>query len=177
LDPHHHHHTYILPEESITQPDRHRLRLRVVGQRRLAQLTSDTRLLEAAEWQLVVEHVVAVDPHGTGLERVADPDGRVDVLGVHGGGQTIGGAVADLDGVLLRLEFGDRADGAEDFLLHDLHVFADVGEDGGLDEVALVTLALATDFHLGALLFAVVYVAKRNVSTKMVEWISVELTP
>jgi len=168
---------YILPEESITQPDRHRLRLRVVGQRRLAQFTSDTRLLEATEWKLVVEHVVAVDPYRPGLERVADADGRVDVLRVYGGGKTIGGAVTELDGVLLGLEFGDRADGAEDLLLHDLHVFADVGEDGGFDEVALVTFALATNFNLGALLLAVVDVAKGKCEHRSSEWILAGLTP
>jgi hypothetical protein len=33
--------------------------------------------------------------------------------------------------------------------LHDLHIFGDVGEDGGLDEVALVTLALAASLDGG----------------------------
>ena len=115
-----------LPKERITQPDRHCLRLRVIGQGRLTQLASDTRLLEATEGKLVVEHVVAVDPYRAGLERVADTDGRVDVVGVHSSGKTVGGAIADLDGVLFRLELGDRADRAEDFLLHNLHVFTDV---------------------------------------------------
>jgi len=34
--------------------------------------------------------------------------------------------------------------------LHDLHVLADVGEDGGLDEVTLFAVAFAADFDLGA---------------------------
>lgn len=38
--------------------------------------------------------------------------------------------------------------------MHDLHVFADVGEDGGLDEIALFAVALAAGFDLGAFLFA-----------------------
>ena len=94
--------------------------------------------------------VVGVNPHGAGLERVRDLDGGVEVLGVHGGGEAIGGGVADADGLLLGLELGDGADGAEDLFLHDLHVLGDVGEDGWLDEVALVALAVATDLDLGA---------------------------
>jgi hypothetical protein len=97
----------------------------------------------------VVQGVVSVDPDGTGLESVGDLDGGVEVLGVHGGGEAVCAGVAELDGVLLGLELGDRADGAEDLLFHDLHVFCDVGEDGGLDEVALVTLTLAAGLDGG----------------------------
>ena len=77
------------------------------------------------------------------------------------GGKTVGGGVSETDGVLFGLEFSDGADGAEDLLLHDLHVFADVGENGWLDEVALVAVTLATDFDLGTLLLAGVDVAGR----------------
>jgi hypothetical protein len=98
----------------------------------------------------VVQGVVGVDPDGTCLEGVGDLDGGVKVLGVEGGGETVRGRVAELDGLLLGLELGDRADGTEDLLLHNLHVFGDVGEDGGLNEVALVTLALATSLDGGA---------------------------
>jgi len=63
---------------------------------------------------------------------------------VNGSGETIGGSVANLDGIFLGLELGDGANRAEDLLLHNLHVLSDVAEDGGLDEVALVALALTT---------------------------------
>ena len=79
-----------------------------------------------------------------------------------GGGQAICGAVTDLDGILLGLEFGDRADGAEDLLLHDLHVLADVGEDCGLDEVALLSVTSTTDFDFGAGLLAFINVSERG---------------
>lgn len=98
----------------------------------------------------MVQGVVGVHPDGTGLEGVGDLDRGVEVLGVDGGGETVGGGVAELDSVLLGLELGDRADGAEDFFLHDLHVLCDIGEDGGLDEVTLVTLALAASLDGGA---------------------------
>lgn len=74
-------------------------------------------------------------------------------------GQTISGAVANADSILLGLELGNGADRAEDLLLHDLHVLGDVGEDGGLNEVALVALALATSLTSGTGALAVLNVA------------------
>ena len=138
-----------LTKQSIAETDADSLRLSVVSQSVLAQLAADTGLLVAAEGQLVVKGVVGVDPDGAGAERARDLDGGVEVLGVHGGGEAVGGVVAELDGLLLGLELSDRADRAEDLLLHDLHVLGDVGEDGGLDEVALVALALATGLDGG----------------------------
>ena len=53
----------------------------------------------------MVEGVVGVDPHGSSLEGVSDFDGSVEILGVDSGGETVGGGVSDLDGILLGLEF------------------------------------------------------------------------
>ena len=75
------------------------------------------------------------------------------------GGETVGGGISETDGVLFGLEFSDRANGAEDLFLHDLHVFADVGEDGWLNKVTFFAVTVAADFDLGALLFAGVNVA------------------
>ena len=75
------------------------------------------------------------------------------------GGETVGGGVSETDGVLFSLEFGDGADGAEDLFLHDLHVFADVGEDGWLDEVTFIAVTPAADLDFGALLLTGVDVA------------------
>lgn len=107
----------------------------------------------------MVESVVCVDPDGPGLERIRNIDGRVEVCGVDSGSETVGGAVADPDGISLVFELGNGADGAEDFFLHDLHVFADVGENGGLDEVALLSVALAANFNLGAFLLSLIDVS------------------
>ena len=52
------------------------------------ELTAQTGLLEATEGSLVGDHVVAVDPDGTGLESVGHTDGSVDVLGVDTGSET-----------------------------------------------------------------------------------------
>ena len=112
----------------------------------------------------MVQHIVLVDPHGPGPQGIADSDGGVQVRRVYGAGEAIGRRVSDPNGVFLGLEFGDGADGAEDFFLHDFHVLADVGEDGRLDEVAFFAMALATDFHLGAFFLTSVNVAGIYVS-------------
>lgn len=96
--------------------------------------------------------LTGVDPDSTSPEVVADADGSVEVLGVDGSSKAVVGVVAELDDLLLGGELGDGADGAEDLLLHDLHVVTDVGEDGGLDEVALVTVALTTSLDSSTLL-------------------------
>lgn len=97
---------------------------------------------------------LTVDPDGARLQPVADADGRVEVLCVDRRGKAVRGVVAELDGILLGLELRNGADGAENLLLHDLHVLRHVGKDGGLDEVALVAVALTTRHHSRALLLA-----------------------
>ena len=76
------------------------------------------------------------------------------------GGETVSGGVSETDGVLFGLEFRNGANGAEDLFLHDLHILADVGEDGWLDEVTFFAVTLAADFDLGTLLLAGVDVAR-----------------
>ena len=139
-----------LAKESSAESDSHRLDLSIVGQRILAKLSSNPRLLKAAKWHLVAEHVVVVDPDGTRLQLVSHSDGGVKVCGMNGGGKTVGGLVASLDNFILSLELADRAHGAENLLLHDLHILANARENGWLDEVALVALALTTGLDLGA---------------------------
>ena len=85
---------------------------------------------------------------------VSDTDGSVEVVGVEGGGETVGGVVGEVDDLVLGLELGDGADGAEDLLLHDLHVVRDAAEDGGLDEVALGAVAATARLELGAVLLS-----------------------
>lgn len=143
--------------------DSNGLVLCVVGQSSLAELSADAGLLVTTEGELVVEHVVAVDPDGTGSERVGDAEGGVEVLGVDGGGKTVRGVVSELDDILLILELGDGTDGAEDLLLHDLHVGLDVGEDGGLDEVTLVAETLTTRLDGGTFVLAGLDVAHDTV--------------
>jgi hypothetical protein len=112
-----------------------------------------------------MESVVGVDPDGTGLEGVGDLDGGVEVGCVDGSGETVGGVVTNGDGILLGLELGDRADRAEDLLLHDLHVTLDIGKDRGLNEVTLVTLPLTTSDDSGTLFLTGLDVTEFTVST------------
>lgn len=81
-----------------------------------------------------------------------------------GSGKTVGAVVANLDSVRSGLELGNGAYGAENLLLHYLHVLTDVAEDGGLDEVAFVPVSLATNLDLGARLLAFVNVAVDTIS-------------
>ena len=106
-----------------------------------------------------MQHVVLVDPDGSGIQGIADPDGRVEAGCVDGGCETVCGGVAETDGVLFGLELRNGADRTEDLFLHYLHVFGDAREDGRLDEVALFAMAFATDFDFGALFLTCVNVA------------------
>jgi len=94
-----------------------------------------------------MESVVCVYPDGAGAECVGDLDGGVEVGGVDSRGKTVRGVVANFNDIGLGLELRNGADRAEDLFLLDLHILGDVGEDGGLDEVALVTLALAAGLN------------------------------
>lgn len=149
-----------LTEKHVTKTNRHRLGLDVVFERRLTQLAANTRLLVTTEWQLPVKSVVCVDPHCSGLERIGNLDGSLQVAGVEGGSETVCGGVANLDDLFLGLELGNCAYWAENLFLLDLHVLGDVGEDGGLNEVALVTLSLATSLDSGTGLLTILNVAK-----------------
>jgi hypothetical protein len=137
-------------EQRVTETDRHRLGLRVVFQCCLTKFAAYARLAVPSKGQLVMKRVVGVDPDSTRPERVGDLDSRVEVSSVHSGSETIGGVVAHLDDLFFGLEFGNSADRTEDLFLHDLHVIRDVGEDGGLDEVAFVAYALASGLDCGA---------------------------
>lgn len=99
-----------------------------------------------------MQHVVLVHPNGSGPQGVADSDGGVEAGRVDGGGEAVGCRVAEADGVVFRFEFGDGADGAEDLLLHYLHVFGDAGEDGRLDKIAFFAMPVTADLDFGALL-------------------------
>ncbi len=125
-----------------------------------------------------MQHVVLVDPDGSGAQGVADSDGGVETGCVDGGGEAVGCGIAETDGVFFGLELGDGADGTEDLFLHYLHVFGDAREDGRLDEVALFAVALAADFDFGALFLTGVNVAAFVlVYVSNADWQQMRLTP
>lgn len=165
-----------LTKEYIAQTDRNSLGLDIVVQSSLSKLTPNTRLFVATEWEgpanrvnydlieekldnIPVKGVVCVDPNGTSLECVSNLESCIQILCVNSSGEAVCGIVSNLDDLSLVLELGDCADGAEDLFTLDLHVLVDVGEDGGLNEVALVTLAFATSLDSGTLLLTLLDVA------------------
>ena len=122
---------------------RHRLDFGVGLEGLVAHFAAHAGLLVPAERQGRVEDVVAVDPDGAGAELLGQRVRLGDVLGPDPGAQAVAGVVrlgGDLVQAPERLGHHDRA---EDFLAGDLHVRAGVGDDGGLDEVALVAEAAA----------------------------------
>ena len=111
----------------------------------------------------MMEGVVGIDPDRAGPETIGDVDGRVQVRGMYGCGQTVSRAVAHSDRVGFRLELGDGTDGSEDLFAHDLHVFSDIAEDGRLDEVPSVAVSGPAHFDLGSFFFAFFNVAEVQV--------------
>lgn len=115
----------------------HSLNLGISLETGLAQLATDTALLDATEGDAEVRVVAGVDPDHTGLDVGGDAVGTLNVLGEDGSAETVRGVVGAGDGLGLVDEAGDGDERAEDFLAVDAHVVLDVGEDGGLDEEAL----------------------------------------
>ena len=66
-------------------------------------------------------------------------------------------------------EFEDGHDRAEDFFLSDLHVVLNIGENGGLDEVAFVADTIAAGEELGFFGFAGIDVAHDFVELVLVD--------
>ena len=112
---------------------------------------------------------LTVDPHSSRLQVVGDANGGVEVVGVEGGGKTVGVVVSELDDLLLVLELGNGTDGAENLLLHDLHVGSDVAEDSRLDEVALVTVPATASLELGTVLLSILNVTHNPVVLQLTD--------
>lgn len=110
--------------------------------------------LVAAEGDLRVELVVAVDPDGARVDLVGDRDGARDVAREDGRREAVLARVGLLDDVGVVLERRDDEDRAKDLLVEDLHAGLDVGKDGRLDEVALGAVALAAGDERRALVLA-----------------------
>src|ERR1700722_3521818 len=120
----------------------------------VAHFAAPAGLLVAAERKSGVEDVVAVDPDGAGAELVGDLVGFLDVARPDACGEAVDGVVGFFHDFVEIGEGSRDDDGAEDFLLHDFHIFGGVDEDRRLDEVALVTVAFAAGDCFRAVLFA-----------------------
>lgn len=70
----------------------------------------EIRTLEPAERYVEVDDVVAVDPDGTGVQRVSGGDRLLDVLCEDSCSETVHGVVRKVDQVILVVELGDDDD-------------------------------------------------------------------
>src|SRR5438309_6182974 len=124
------------------------LDLGVEVQRIGAQLPSPTALLVAAPGRDRVDHVVAVDVDGPGLESMGHAVSAPDVPRPHSRDQPVDRAVRFGDEVVLVAERDRRHHRPEDLLARDPHLAVDVGEDSRLDEIAtLESLRLVAPDH------------------------------
>jgi len=140
-----------LLDGGIGQLDHDGLDLGVELQGVLSQLAASSALLEATEGLSSVEAVVGVHPDGAGLDLVGVLEDSVDVAGEDTGGETVVATVGTLDGLIQGAEAHDAHDGAEDLLAGDGHIVLDIGEDGGLDEVAGLLNGLSSNNAVGSL--------------------------
>lgn len=112
-----------------------------------------------------MDSIVLIDPHRTRLDLVRDLDGGLEVFGVNTGGQSVGSVVGGLDNLLRRVELCNYTYWTEDFFPYDVHVAGDAGKDGRLHEVTRTIDSMASDFDLGAGLFAGIDVSRSGLAT------------
>src|SRR6266498_1801771 len=118
------------------------LRLQVLLEAPTPELTAQARLLVPAEGGGRDDHVVGVDPYGSGADALGDLDGAGRIPRPDGPRQAVDRVVRVPDGLFDRLVAHDRQHRAEDLLLRDAHRGLHVAEDRGLVVVAaLVALA------------------------------------
>lgn len=91
-------------------------------------------------------------PDGPSLHGLGEEERLIDIIGHNTGRESVLGRVGALDGFVDVAELEDGLDGSEDLLLGDSHVVLDIGEDRGLDEVALLAPATPTRHARRALL-------------------------
>src|SRR5262249_23543355 len=115
-------------------------------------LTSDSRLLDAAERRALVGEHARVDADDPELERLADtPDAR-DVAREEVGGEAELGRVRQLDRLGLGPQAEDGRERPERLLACDLHLLRGSGDDRRLEERAAELVAAAADDHRAAAL-------------------------
>ena len=134
--------------------------LRVVLEGGLVVFPALAGHLETAERGGRINHVIAVDPDGSGFYFLGEEVGFVDVLGPDRGGKTIGGAIGALGDLVDAVEREDADDGPEDFVASYRHVVADVVENRGLHEEAVFAVAASAGDEFGTLACAEIDVVK-----------------
>ena len=120
----------------FAERDVHGLLVGVEVDRAVAALVAEAGRLDAAERGAEVAHVVRVEPHHAGLDRLREVVRALEVVRPDVGGEAVLRVVRERERLFVGVERGDRDDRAEDLLLEDPRVGRDVGEHGRRDEVA-----------------------------------------
>ncbi len=145
----------------------HGLRIRIRRQARLAQLSANPTLLDAAKRYAIIGVVAAIDPYHARLDLLGHAVASRDVLREDRRAKTVRCVVSELERLIFRLEGCDDHEGPEDLLAVDLHAGLDMREDGGFDEEALARAdgreSFAARDERGAFFLAGFYVAHHAV--------------
>ena len=120
----------------VAERDVHGLLVGVEVDRAVAALVAEPGGLDAAERGAQVAHVVGVEPHHAGLDRLREVVRAAQVARPDVGGEPVLHAVGERERLVVGVERRDRDDRAEDLLLEDPGVRRHVGEHGGRDVVA-----------------------------------------
>jgi limonene-1,2-epoxide hydrolase len=121
-------------------------------------------LLEAAERRSRIEDVVTIHPHCPGAHLIGDVMRLLDVAGPNGGGKAVQSPIRAVDHFVDALKRDDAHHRTKDLFLRDFHVVLNIGEHGGLDEVAAIADAIAAADQFRALV-----TARANVAHDLVE--------
>src|SRR5450759_753583 len=159
-----------LPQERTSgDVDDHVLDLGVEIESVGTKLPAPPALLEPAPGRGRVDHVVAVDEHCARLQCMRHPMRTLYIVRPHAGDESVNRVVRLRDQVLLALERDGCQDRSKDLLLRDPHRAVDVGEHGGLHEVAGAETvhALATGHEPRALFVADIDVAENAVQLRL----------
>lgn len=97
---------------------------------------------------------MTINPDASRLKSIANFNGSIQILSMHTSSQSIECIMSLFKDIFNILEFGDGDYGSKDLFLHDLHLFIDVGEDGGLNEVTLFTMSFTANLNFGTLFLA-----------------------
>lgn len=128
--------------------------------------------------------MVGVAPNSARLDAMGALQELAHIGGDDSGSKAIHGIVGLCNSIVKVLELDHSLDGAKDLLVMDAVALLDVGEDGGLDEETLATLADASNAELSLLLTKLnvlhdtVELLLRDLSTLCsvrLEWISSDL--
>src|SRR5574338_836527 len=101
-------------------------------------LPADSGRLVAAEGHVAAVPDAAVDAHGAGAHPPGHGPGPLGIARVDGAGEAVGRVVGDADGVVVAVVGDGHEHRAEDLLAGDAGRVVETGDEGGLDEEALV---------------------------------------